>query len=109
MAKSLIDQSEIRVVITPTDSGDVQAERDYLREYVFPHLSHLGEERDIIINFLWTAPLFVQDVHKFLVSYTVVDNPHKYAFILNTDGNACPYIDPTMGEDVTNMLKEALK
>ena len=32
-----------------------------------------------------------------------------YAFILNTDGNACPYIDPTMGEDVTNMLKEALK
>ena len=32
-----------------------------------------------------------------------------YAFIINTDGNACPYIDPTMGEDVTNMLKEALK
>ena len=32
-----------------------------------------------------------------------------YAFILNTDGNACPYIDPTMGEDVTNILKEALK
>jgi len=88
MAKSLIDQSEIRVVITPTDSGDVQAERDYLREFVFPHLSHLGEERDIIVNFLWTAPLFVQDVHKYLVSYTVADNPHRYAFILNTTGNA---------------------
>lgn len=32
-----------------------------------------------------------------------------YAFVLNTDGNACPYIDPTMGEDVTDMLKDALK
>lgn len=33
----------------------------------------------------------------------------SYAFILNTDGNACPYVDPTMGEDVTAMIKEALK
>ncbi len=32
-----------------------------------------------------------------------------YAFILNTDGDACPYIDPTMGEDVSEMVKEALK
>ncbi len=32
-----------------------------------------------------------------------------YAFILNTDGDACPYIDPTMGEDVTNQVIEALK
>ncbi len=88
MAKSLIDQNEIRVIITPTDSGDMQAELDYLREYVFPHLSHLGEERDIIVNFLWTSPLFVQDVHKYQVNYQVADNPHKYAFILNTSGNA---------------------
>lgn len=32
-----------------------------------------------------------------------------YAFILNTDSNACPYIDPVMGEDVTDMIKEAMK
>lgn len=32
-----------------------------------------------------------------------------YAFILNTDGNACPYIDPTMGEDVTELLKTAMR
>jgi len=88
MAKSLIDQSEIRVVITPTDSGDVQTERDFLMETVFPYLTRLGEERDIIVNFLWTAPFFMQDVHKYLVSYTVADNPHRYAFILNTSGNA---------------------
>ncbi len=88
MAKTLVDQSEIRVVITPTASGDVQEEREYLREFVFPQLSRLGEERDVLVNFLWTAPLFVQDVHKYLVSYTVADNPHKYSFILNTSGDA---------------------
>ena len=32
-----------------------------------------------------------------------------YAFILNTDGDACPYIDPEMGEDVLQMVKEALQ
>ena len=32
-----------------------------------------------------------------------------YAFILNTDGDACPYIDPTMGEDVSEMVIKALK
>jgi len=88
MAKTLVDQSEIRVVITPTASGDFQEEREYLREFIFPQLSRLGEERDVIVNCLWTSPLFVQDVHKYLVSYTVGDNPHKYAFILNTTGDA---------------------
>ena len=32
-----------------------------------------------------------------------------YAFILNTDGDACPYIDPEMGEDVTEKVAAALK
>ena len=34
---------------------------------------------------------------------------HRYAFILNTDADACPYIDPEMGEDVSQMVKEALR
>ena len=32
-----------------------------------------------------------------------------YAFILNTDGDACPYIDPEMGEDVSQLVREALR
>ena len=32
-----------------------------------------------------------------------------YAFILNTDGDACPYIDAEMGEDVSKIVKEALR
>lgn len=38
-----------------------------------------------------------------------VGEEHGYAFILNTDGDACPYIDPSMGEDVTDLVSEALK
>lgn len=32
-----------------------------------------------------------------------------YAFVLNTDSNTLPYIDPLMGEDITEMLKNELK
>ena len=32
-----------------------------------------------------------------------------YAFILNTDGNALPYVDATMGENITEALKTVLK
>ncbi|MCM1108972.1 MAG: OmpH family outer membrane protein [Clostridium sp.] len=31
-----------------------------------------------------------------------------YEYILNTDGNACPYINPALGEDVTEEVKTRL-
>lgn len=32
-----------------------------------------------------------------------------YAFILNTDGDVCPYIDSTKGEDINVLLADELK
>ena len=32
-----------------------------------------------------------------------------YAFVLNTDGDALPYVDTVVGEDITNMVMEAIK
>ena len=32
-----------------------------------------------------------------------------YAFVLNTDGDACPYINPEMGEDISQIVMEALQ
>lgn len=32
-----------------------------------------------------------------------------YAFILNTDNDACPYIDPALGDDITILALEQLK
>ena len=34
---------------------------------------------------------------------------HGYAFILNTDAGATPFINPAMGEDITQMVIDALK
>ena len=38
-----------------------------------------------------------------------IGTEHGYAFILNTDGDACPYIHPEMGEDVSQLVREALR
>jgi outer membrane protein len=32
-----------------------------------------------------------------------------YAFILNTDNDACPYINPSLGDDVTAVVKQLLQ
>ncbi len=32
-----------------------------------------------------------------------------YAFILNTDGDACPYVDSTKGDDINVIIVDALK
>ena len=32
-----------------------------------------------------------------------------YAFIINTDGDACPYIDPALGEDILSDVIQRLK
>lgn len=37
-----------------------------------------------------------------------VGREHGYAFVLNTDGNACPYVNPEMGEDATEAIKVAM-
>lgn len=33
---------------------------------------------------------------------------HGYGYILNTDGNACPYVNPVMGVDVTQLVRQKL-
>lgn len=38
-----------------------------------------------------------------------VGREHGYAFVLNTDGDACPYVNPEMGEDATEAIKAAIK
>ena len=33
---------------------------------------------------------------------------YGYAYILNTEGNACPYINPVMGVDVSDLVRQKL-
>lgn len=37
-----------------------------------------------------------------------IGRKHGYAFILNTDGDALPYVNPANGEDITDIVKGAV-
>ena len=38
----------------------------------------------------------------------VVAQEHGFAFVLNTDSDACPYIDPLLGQDINDEVNEQL-
>lgn len=54
------------------------------------------------------ADAFAPVKNKLYNALTKVGQAQGYAFILNTDGDACPYVNPEMGEDATELIKEAL-
>ena len=54
------------------------------------------------------ADAFAPVKNKLYNALTKVGQAQGYAFILNTDGDACPYVNPEMGEDATDLIKEAL-
>lgn len=54
------------------------------------------------------ADAFEPVKNKLYNALTKVGQAQGYAFILNTDGDACPYVNPEMGEDATELIKEAL-
>lgn len=54
------------------------------------------------------ADAFAPVKNKLYNALTKVGQAQGYAFILNTDDDACPYVNPEMGEDATELIKEAL-
>lgn len=55
------------------------------------------------------ADAFAPVKNKLYNALTKVGQAQGYAFILNTDGDACPYVNPEMGEDATELIKGALR
>ena len=51
-----------------------------------------------------TAPLRAQ----LNEAIATVAREKKLALVINTDANACPFIEPSMGEDVTEVVKQLL-
>ena len=37
-----------------------------------------------------------------------IGHDRGYAFIINTDNEAAPYVDPSMGEDISTIVKDAV-
>lgn len=55
------------------------------------------------------ADAFAPVKNKLYNALTKVGQAQGYAFILNTDGDTCPYVNPEMGEDATELIKEVLR
>ncbi len=52
----------------------------------------------------------MQPIHeKIAQAIQKIGNERAYIVIVNTDSNACPYLSPTMTEDITTLLKDILK
>ena len=88
MAKTLNDAGEIRLVITPTTTLNVDEERTYLMAQVFPHLLQQAAEREVSVNFVWNTPVGIDDTHEFLVSYDVAESAHPFRFVRNATSEA---------------------
>ncbi len=43
---------------------------------------------------------------KLKAAITAISRERGYAFVLNTDSDACPYIDTSLGEDITNLVQQ---
>lgn len=46
---------------------------------------------------------------KLALTLSQIGKSRGLAFILNTDNDACPYVDPALGEDLGQAVKDALK
>ena len=46
---------------------------------------------------------------KILSAVQRIGKERQLAFVINTDRDACPYTDPGLGEDITLLIKDALK
>ena len=51
----------------------------------------------------------MKQLHKKISDILVIISQDRgYAFVINTDNNACPYIDKNMGEDINGLVKGVL-
>ena len=39
----------------------------------------------------------------------IIGNARGFAFIINTDNNACPFVNPAQGEDINDIVKTTLQ
>ena len=54
------------------------------------------------------VPLLLLRRRRLAAAVAAVGKDQGYAFILNTDNDACPYVNPEMGEDATELIKAQL-
>lgn len=95
----------------------LQGQKDFPANILQKRQAELQELMDKGIKFRKEAEKLLQDAEKSLQqnlskqldeAIVAVGKEMGYGFILNIDDNACPFINPLLGDDVSNMVREKL-
>lgn len=95
----------------------LEGQRDYVQSILQKRQAELQEMMDKNIAFRKEANRLLAQAEKdayapvqarLNAAIAKIGSERGLAFVLNTDGNACPYIDPAMGENIGNAVAEIL-
>ena len=77
------------------------------RGYLEKQLEEMAEVA--LVEYNWEKDLQADMLYLLNEAIRAVGVERGYAYIINTDGNTCPFINPTVADDVTNYVKEKLQ
>ena len=95
----------------------LEGQRDFVPSILRKRQAELQEMMEKNVAFRKEAERLLKEAHddayaplrkKINEAAAKVGAARGYAFILNTDGDACPYIDASMGEDAAVFIRELL-
>jgi len=83
-----------------------QKRQSELQELMEKNIAFKKDARRLLAAFEKDALTPLHDTLKQVLAK--IGQEQGYAFILNTDSDACPYIDPAAGEDISIIVRDAL-
>jgi len=95
----------------------LEKQRDFVPSILRKRQSELQDMMDRNVAFKKAAERLIDEARKEAMApirsrleeaVKSIGRSRGYAFVLNTDSDACPYIDPALGEDITEAVKAAL-
>lgn len=95
----------------------LEEQRDLVPSILHKRQVELQEMMDKNVEFKREAKRLLEDARKDAcaplrrkLDDTVrrIGQERGYVIVINTDGDACPYIDPSAGEDITDRLRQLL-
>lgn len=88
----------------PTIMKKRQAE---LQEMLTKNIAFKNESKRLLAS---AEAEVMAPLHKKLAELLkIIGNDRGFAFIINTDNNACPFVNPAQGEDINDIVKTTLQ
>lgn len=95
----------------------LETQRDMIPSILYKRQTELQEIMEKNVAFKKEATRLLDEARKDAyapIRARIFETVHRigrergFAFVLNTDGDACPYIDPACGENISPLLRTAL-